>query len=1535
MPFVDPPYPSFTLIVTKMYTSLPRPFDSSRLPAYRAAHVGRFHPYPRGPRRNTEANYTPAVDYTPPLDTIVEEPEVVVIHRLTVYYDEDEDSTHSILSLKLSEPVVGEPAVDLTVPRLRPMVFSTSFPFREKVRCVSAPVYILAVLYSYRDASTDHLPNRTIYRSDDTVATNLDAEQDDRLEVVLLEQCCHRRYCHGECGFVIRAEEEVPERRSIELGYGRTEPCRPQDTTVGNPAEVGSVVLFRDDDRNIQDLSEARRTPGPWLRGKSLRGHRNGDRAADEQERTLASLSILPPVATTWSKPWMRGPDPVARSGLVRQRRQQLRRTRADVRKRVWLPSHPHPPPGPLILPGLRRGPVLRTVSPFDGVDAERMRMNSFSFGKPVSPSGANLPSRHSRSHSRNSSVSVPPSLPTSVSTTSMNDSRSQSPTRNSISGAKRNSHHRRRSSVSTRRESADLMGVSLPSIPVSCSEDNINLGDKDSIRRRALWALEGKDARGTFSVEIPELGAPEPPKRTFDFPTKPSFPPGIGAGYNGGLNTLMGCKRDSIKFMASTSSSEMLGTLIEEEEEEEEETRAVATSPERHTSVPHHYDPSLNLRPLSLSNSLFQADILTPSPTPSPRPGLNSTLGSAVDRRQSVILSSSPSAPVPLNRRPPLNVMTDNAVSVSPNRRSSISYVNNADVQTVSVWGLPTPDMTPTSSTLDKRRNTSISSSASGSMDLGQLNMQRGRPLSMSEQHFLFQAHETLVQRITDLERALAHSSRSRPVSCASDASYASSEPSDEMLQLIADLKAERDELKKDVDGWRTRVSDLQHQIDMHAKRIETERRDAWVARQRVGLLEVEKSALEKTIAEKIAQAEDAIVRLATSNASLQSSQNEVIHLRAEVERLRTVEDECARLHAELIAERKKREEMERDLEHAGLLDTPRPFNAISNGVPAARVMVHAKRGLGFRSIDSESSFTDVDSDEDHRSGLKAVQEVDEDDSETTSDDEDDELARYEEEEEGDEYEFPTSTSYESVMEYSRATTPRLSTDSANSAPSLCTSRSPSVSPSPLPSPMEPMSAPASTHARHASLSKAWTFPSGPTAIPAAERPFEEIDRFFGCLEDVDNSPPMDSKLHSIESNKNIFAQALIEDDDDLPPFVLPSDVGSIVVSPEVEARRHSLDIVVEENEEEGDEEEDEAHEYDDYDIDEEFVGEVDEGGIKFTFNLPPEYFLDSDADTSTSTSDLSITSPTSPTFQFANKSDNIFEPVDDFEDDASFTFPQLKPQRSSTLPTAIPRLRSPSPSMLPLPVSSPTPPKIVAPVPRRATMSSTSFSTPPLRRSATAPTFIPQPRGSPSMPSKLPKAPSFIPQPQRVPASPKPSAIPIMTSPASTGTASRSPSVTPRPASRAPDLKTSYASTQPQLASSPSPLSTPAPYSPSLHTLMSPTFSARLSFQTLTNFVPSMLWSSHSSDGCHDSTKPTPATTSAAGHSRSDSTFVNGTIPIARKPEAPKERTYVLKEKQLERLRLRMEEERKRGRPTGTGFGVVKKSQTGVLDI
>ncbi|KAJ3008318.1 hypothetical protein NUW54_g3197 [Trametes sanguinea] len=125
------------------------------------------------------------------------------------------------------------------------------------------------------------------------------------------------------------------------------------------------------------------------------------------------------------------------------------------------------------------------------------------------------------------------------------------------------------------------------------------------------------------------------------------------------------------------------------------------------------------------------------------------------------------------------------------------------------------------------------------------------------------------------------------------------------------------------------------------------------------------------------------------------------------------------------------------------------------------------------------------------------------------------------------------------------------------------------------------------------------------------------------------------------------------------------------------------------------------------------------------------------------------------------------------------------------------------------------------------------------------------------------------------------------------------------------------------------------PVTTSPSL---MSPTL-ARLSFQKLTNFipVPSLLWSPRSGGGCFDAS-PSDSSVSSSGspdHARTASTFVNATA-IA-KPELPRERTFVPKEKQLEKLRVRLEEERKRGAQAAVaGLGIeVKKAQPGVLNI
>ena len=57
------------------------------------------------------------------------------------------------------------------------------------------------------------------------------------------------------------------------------------------------------------------------------------------------------------------------------------------------------------------------------------------------------------------------------------------------------------------------------------------------------------------------------------------------------------------------------------------------------------------------------------------------------------------------------------------------------------------------------------------------------------------------------------------------------------------------------------------------------------------------------KAVSEKTSLVTEVEARCDVANQSLKSSQQDVARLRAEVERLRGVDDECARLRAELLA--------------------------------------------------------------------------------------------------------------------------------------------------------------------------------------------------------------------------------------------------------------------------------------------------------------------------------------------------------------------------------------------------------------------------------------------------------------------------------------------------------------------------------------------------------------------------------------------------------------------------------------------------------
>ncbi|THH12331.1 hypothetical protein EW145_g88 [Phellinidium pouzarii] len=818
------------------------------------------------------------------------------------------------------------------------------------------------------------------------------------------------------------------------------------------------------------------------------------------------------------------------------------------------------------------------------------------------------------RPHSRNGSV-VSISLSTSNSTNSVlsmasEPSPSSSGSRPSSLASNRSrptSHHRRRSSVSTRVESAEMMGVALPDFPSSSSDDNVNLGDRDSIRRRALFALEGKNefSSGINTVEIPELNESFSQKSL-----EPKLPMTLPAF---GLSSSLSGKRDSFGKFATSGSSlkDQLHTLLEEEEEEEEEeeghnipvSRLDAATTSNDVSVacgqprrgdrdtyvqtsnsralkpqgspldlssiapssvpPRHKPANLTLRPLSLTPNT-SVNLPTPSLTPNSQPvsrafsftcasDVNNPAESADEdtlnqdqRHWSHVRSESPASTSSESRRQSsMGCISSSSMSPSLKRQSSISYIRSGSTQallaTLTTTGLPTPGATPTS---ERRQSTSSTSS------FGSIPGQDRR--NASEEMFLHQSHASLLARIAELERALQASPRSRPNSSHSDEDTKYPEPYDEMFQLVADLKSERDELNRVIDGWRQRVNELEREKSILERRLDAEKRDSWLKGEKLGLLEVEKDTL--------GQDEAAKRQLAEAQSLLDAKKG--------------IESELQKVREAFSAEQAYREQLVRELDAAGLLKTPRMSGSESKGMAVSyeRMIFNIQarsNGLGFRSIDS--TCTTVDPEDEGQQAikgpftLKAVEE----ELEMPFNEEEDELARYEDDDLGiisPTHSMTTFSSDEdlpSSVSHLRLAVNGTPVPSGGDVP--LTSRSLSSSPSPFsspcPTPVPPLSPEVRSvqHANRASLSKTWTFPVGEKT--PSRRSLEQVDRFFECLEDIDDSPPLDSQ--STMDNRSLFSQRLqFEDseDDEMPPFVLPAQKGA--------NQQGVLDTVLEEDE-------------------------------------------------------------------------------------------------------------------------------------------------------------------------------------------------------------------------------------------------------------------------------------------------------------------------------------------------------------------------------
>ncbi|EJD54026.1 hypothetical protein AURDEDRAFT_110675 [Auricularia subglabra TFB-10046 SS5] len=591
------------------------------------------------------------------------------------------------------------------------------------------------------------------------------------------------------------------------------------------------------------------------------------------------------------------------------------------------------------------------------------------------------------RSHSRSGSISAQISPPAQLDRPVSAPAPAAPPAPVQPPRSRPNSSHKRNSSVSNRRESAELMGIPLP------PEDPATK-DMDPVRR-ALLALEGKHSssspRNSFGnrvakVQIPDFDAIE--KSDLTEPRRPPL----------ALNSSLAGKRDSFgKLLTPASSTKIeLGTLLEEEEEEEDEniepTPVVTTS-----SKPR--PQTLDLRSLSVTTALTPPPNLpTPAATPSPR----------VAGLKSLTLASSPlmlGSPAPLSASRSATMSPPPARVLPIARKSSVSYKRSPDAETprspppfqlahknVLLPSLLTPDPTPTTSSPPTTPN-----------------------MSPSRRSFIYQSHSALVSRVSELERLLA--AQSPTVQTPAPLTPAN----DEFLALIADLKAERDELKRDAQLHKSRIADLEKQSNTLMNRVEMERREAWVVREQLGVLEIEKAGLEK--------------ENATLNDTVGQLTSKVGQLEAEVEQARH-----------------EREEAQREL--ASMRERARP---------ALKYVGSHNTGFSFQSIDSLGSATDVDDVASHRSSLATglalkLKAVIEEEPDVCAD-----LAQYDES--VARYDDDSDDSF-----YSRSRT--------NSACSVTLSVDP-PSRSPSPSPVSPSPA----HGRHASLSHGWSFKAAAAA--------------------------------------------------------------------------------------------------------------------------------------------------------------------------------------------------------------------------------------------------------------------------------------------------------------------------------------------------------------------------------------------------------------------------------------------------------------------
>lgn len=415
-------------------------------------------------------------------------------------------------------------------------------------------------------------------------------------------------------------------------------------------------------------------------------------------------------------------------------------------------------------------------------------------------------------------------------------------------------------------------MGVALP--------DDDKSSVPDHSRLYALLALEGKSPSpisssfGFSKVELPDLSAAAAEPK-LDLATAP----GTGIPRTGSINPINSLtgKRDSFGKLltpaSSCSSKNELHTLLEENEGDDEEVTPdeLQYIPPAPSPLPQRHRPaSLKLRPLSLRSA---AALPTPSPTP---PMRNFTKLKSLTLASSAIIAQATALGPPKR-----------SSAVVPGGSPMLSLIElDTSLQRSNSVGRRNPDSARPGFLTPDTSSNSLAPSPSPRFDA------RGRspspglsPISSPDDAhtaYLTQSHTSLLARIAELENALTiRDDRPEPVF---------SELSEELLEMLADLKTERDNLKKEVDDAHSKTVEHEKQVTTLSRRVDNERREVWVTKEKLAIAEAASKVIEEERDELRAQVDKLTDTLAALKNDLLRERKEKAKVDAELrEMLRT----------------------------------------------------------------------------------------------------------------------------------------------------------------------------------------------------------------------------------------------------------------------------------------------------------------------------------------------------------------------------------------------------------------------------------------------------------------------------------------------------------------------------------------------------------------------------------------------------------------------------------------------------------------------